>query len=141
MAIDLFWDDEKQSVLLAEFNGKWTWDELHKLISKIKQMSDEREMIFGAIIDLRNGMHLPGGNIFNRETLNQFKALLSLGGEDDKKGPVVVLGVNTAIKMIFDAIKNLDKTIVEDVEFAATEDEARQFIYAAVAKFNDPKSA
>lgn len=142
MSINLFWDDEQQSVLLAEFNGKWTWDELHKLITKIKALSDERGEVFGAILDLRNGMHLPGGNIFSRESLDQFKQLVSLGGEDDKKGPVVVLGVNGMIRMIFDAIKNVDKSIVDDVAFAKTEDEARQFIYQAVASINNrPASA
>ncbi|MEM9953216.1 MAG: hypothetical protein AAFV93_13645 [Chloroflexota bacterium] len=141
MAIELFWDDENQSVLLAEFNGKWTWDELHKLITKIKSLSDERGEIFGAILDLRNGMHLPGGNLFSRESLDQFKQLVSLGGEDDKKGPVVVLGVNGVVKMIFDAIKNVDKSIIEDVAFAKTEDEARRLIYDAVARINNQKTS
>ncbi|MEO1290964.1 MAG: hypothetical protein AAFV93_24775, partial [Chloroflexota bacterium] len=75
MAIDLFWDNDEQTVLLAEFNGKWTWDELHKLLTTVKRLSDERGQVFGAILDLRNGMHLPGGNIFNKEGLEQFKKL------------------------------------------------------------------
>lgn len=136
MAIDLFWDNEEQTVLLAEFNGKWTWDELHKLLTTVKRLSDERGQVFGAIIDLRNGMHLPGGNIFNREGLDQFKKLVAIGDKDDQKGPVVVLGVNGVIKMIFDAIANFDKSLVSDVDFAKTEDEARRLIYSAVDRLN-----
>ena len=136
MAIDLFWDDEEQSVLLAEFNGKWTWDELHKTIRAIKRLSRERGTVFGAILDLRNGMQLPSSNIFSKETLDQFKRLLSLSGDDDKQGPVVVLGVNGMIKMVFDAIKQVDKSVVESVAFAKSESDARNIIYQAVANLN-----
>ena len=136
MAIDLFWDNDEQTVLLAEFNGKWTWDELHKLLTTVKRLSDERGQVFGAILDLRNGMHLPGGNIFNREGLDQFKKLVALGGDDEQKGPVVVLGMNSVVKMIFDAIANFDKSLVSEVNFAKTEDEARDIIFKAVANLN-----
>ncbi|MGJ3237169.1 MAG: hypothetical protein ACFE0Q_00540 [Anaerolineae bacterium] len=140
MAIDLYWDDDAQTVLLAEFNGKWTWDELHKMISKIKSLSYERDMIFGAIIDLRNGMHLPGGNIFSKESLDRFKQLLSLNDGDNRQGPVAVLGVNGVIKMIFEAIKNVDASVVEDVLFAKDEAEAREYIYSAVARINSKRA-
>lgn len=134
MAIDLFWDDDEQSVFLAEFNGRWTWEDLHKVISKIKTLSQERDQIFGAILDLRNGMHFPGGNIFNKEGLHQFKQLLSLNDEATKKGPVVILGVNSMIRMVVDAIATVDKSVVEDVAFAKDENDARDIIYKAVEK-------
>lgn len=134
MAIDLYWDDDEQSVFLAEFNGRWTWEDLHKVLSKIKSLSQERGQIFGAILDLRNGMHFPGGNIFSKEGLKQFKQLLSLNDEGTKKGPVVVLGVNSMIRMVVDAIANVDKSVVEDVAFAKDEQDARQIIYKAVER-------
>ena len=137
MAIELYWDDDEQSVFLAEFNGKWTWDELHKVISKIKSLSQERGQVFGAILDLRKGMHLPGGNIFTKDGLNQFKRLLSLNDGESQQGPVVILGVNGMVKMVFDAIKNVDQSVVEDVAFAKDETDARDFIYKAVAKLNN----
>ena len=141
MAIDLYWDDDEQSVLLAEFNGKWSWDELHKTISAIKRLSKERGQVFGAILDLRNGMHLPGGNIFTKEGLDQFKRLLSLNDESTQQGPVVVLGMNGMVKMVFDAIKQVDKSIVETVAFAKDEQDARKIIYRAVANLNQQASA
>lgn len=140
MAIDLYWDDTAQSVLLAEFNGKWDWDDLHKTISTIKGISKERGQVFGAILDLRNGTQLPGGNIFTKEGLDQFKRLLSLNDGDTQQGPVVVLGMNKMVKMVFDAIKMVDKSIVETVDFAKDEDEARQIIYPAVAKLNKARA-
>lgn len=132
MGIELFWDNDEQSVLLAEFNGKWTWEELHKVLSKIKTLSQERGQIFGAILDLRNGMHFPGGNIFSKEGLDQFKQLLSLNDDGDKKGPVVILGVNNMIRMVVKAISNVDKSVVEDINFAEDETQARHLIYKAV---------
>lgn len=135
MAIDLFWDNEEQSVFLAEFNGKWTWDDLHKVLSKIKSLSQERGEIFGAILDLRKGMHFPSGDIFSKESLDQFKQLLSLS-DGDKKGPIVILGVNVMIKMVVNAISTVDKSVVEDINFAEDDTHARQLIYKAVAGLN-----
>ena len=140
MAIDLFWDDDEQSVLLAEFNGKWTWDELHKVLSKVKLLSHERNRTFGAILDLRKGMHFPGGTIFNREGLEQFKRLIALG-DDERKGPVVILGMNNVVKMIFDAVGNFDKSLVSDVACAQNESDARRKIYADVENLNGEATA
>ena len=137
MAIDLYWDDDEQSVFLVEFNGKWTWDELYKVIRKTRSLSRERGQIFGAILDLRKGMHLPGGNVFTKEGLEQFKRLLSLNDGDDTQGPVAVIGVNGVVKMVFDAVKTVDKSLVENVYFAKDEADARDFIYKALANLSN----
>jgi hypothetical protein len=127
MAIELYWDDDEQTVMLAEFSGKWSWEELHKVLSKIKEISQERQQAFGAILDLRRGLHLP--NMLNKEGLEQFQKLLVLNDGASEKGRIVILGMNKMVKIIFDAVGTVDKSLTKDVYFAENEEEARQLIY------------
>lgn len=131
MSIELYWDDDEQTVMLCEFNGRWTWDELHAMLLKVKRVSQERQQVFGAILDVRNGMQIPGGNLLSRQTLDNFQKLMRLGS--DGKGPVVVLGMGGMVKSVFDAIRRVDAKSMQDVYFASDEDEARDKIYAAMA--------
>lgn len=139
MGIDLYWDNDDQTVMLAEFNGRWTWDELYAALSTIKKLSAERERVFGAIVDVRNGMSIPGGSIFNREALSNFRKMLQLGS--DGKGPVVVVGVNRMVRSIFDAAGKLDRNAVQDVHFAPGMDDARKTIYRLMANIEGQTSA
>lgn len=127
MTIDLYWDNDEQTVMLCEFNGRWTWDELHAVMHTIKKLSVERGQVFGAIIDVRNSGSIPGGNLFSRETLNNFKQLTQMGA--DGKGPVVVLGMQGMIKSVFDAVKMFDRSLLDDVSFAESMRDARRTIY------------
>jgi len=134
MAIDLFWDDEEQTVMLAEFSQKWTWDDLHTMLDTIQTLSRQRGQIFGAIIDLRGGMTVPGGSVFNREGLAQFRRMLAQNN-GGAKGPMAIVGMNGMVRAIFDAVSSMDRKLTEDVYFADSLEDARRKIYGATAKF------
>lgn len=134
MAIDLFWDDEAQSVILAEFKGKWTWQELHAMLSTVKRLSRERQQVFGAIVDLREGLHLPNGSVFNREGLNNFRKILALSEGEHEKGALVVVGMNSLLRSVLDAIKTIDKNAMNAVFFADNLESARQTLYPEMAR-------
>lgn len=135
MPIELFWDDDAQTVILVEFNDTWSWDELHNMLSTIKRLSGEHQYILGAIIDLRNGFHLPGGTIFNREALSQFQRLLSLSN-GEQKGPMLIVGMNPLVRNVFEAVRTLDKSLINDIVFVDEMQQAREKIYAMLAKMN-----
>ncbi len=134
MAIDLYWDNDEQSVILCEFQDRWTWDDLHAALTTIKRLSSERSQVFGAIIDVRKGLNIPGGSIFNREALTNFQKMTSLGAGG--KGPVVILGMNGMIKTIFDTVKKMDSKTASDVYFADTMTEAQRVIYNLVDRLD-----
>jgi hypothetical protein len=75
MKIDLYWDNEEQTMMLCEFQAGWTWEDLMAVLNTVKRLSEEREQVFGALIDLTNGMTLPGGSIFNAEGLKNFQKI------------------------------------------------------------------
>ena len=127
MAIDLYWDNDDQTILLAEIGKEWEWDELHAVLRTIKRLSDERQQTFGAIVDVRNGLHIPGGILLSQESLTQFKRLMQIG--EMGKGPAVFVGMGDLLQRVIDAIKLVDRKLVQDVYFAKDMDEARQMIY------------
>jgi hypothetical protein len=127
MKIDLYWDNDEQTMLLCEFQAGWTWDDLMAVLRTVKTLSEEREQVFGALIDLRNGMTLPGGSILNAEGLKQFQQLMQLGANG--KGPVAVIGAGAMIRMVVEAIRRVNTSVMEDVIFAQTLEEGRQQLY------------
>lgn len=127
MKIELYWDNEDQTMLLCEFHAGWTWDDLFAILKTVKKLSEERQQMFGALIDLTRGMTLPGGSIFNPESLQNFQKVLQLGG--DGKGPVAIIGAGSMARMVVDTIRRMNAKVVEDVVFASTLDEGRKLLY------------
>lgn len=134
MSIDLFWDDDEQTTFLVEFHGDWTWDELNAVIKTTNRLSQERQQVLGAILDLREGLQIPGGSIFNREGLNQFRELISMSNSGQENGPVVIVGMSGMIKTVFDAVTKLDRDATQSIYFATTMDEACDVMRAKLEK-------
>lgn len=135
MGIELYWDDDAETVMLMEVNGSWTWDELFSVLHTAKTISQQRQRVLGAIVDVRGGLQLPGGSVFNREGLAQFIRITQLGG--GKKGPMVFVGMNGMMRSIFEAATKIDKQAAQDTFFASSLDEARRLIYPATRRKNE----
>jgi len=125
MGIDLFWDNDEQTIFLVEFNGNWTWDDLNAVLKTTTRISKERNQLMGAILDVRKGLNIPGGSIFNRDAMNQFKELIAMSNSGQENGPVVIVGMSGMIKTIFDTVTKMDKQATQSVHFASTMTEAR----------------
>jgi hypothetical protein len=132
MGIELFWDDDNETVFLIEVRGKWAWSELSSTMKSIKRISDERGKVLGAILDLGNGLQLPEGGIFSQQGLAQFQELLKLDG--GKRGPMAIVGMNPLVRQIFDAVNGLDAKAVRMVRFADTMQQAQQWVYGTMQK-------
>ncbi len=132
MGIELYWDNDEQTILLAEFDNQWTWDELHAVLRTVKKITAERSYEIGAIVDLTRGLRLPGGALLSKETFDNFKKILKMG--DEGKGPVVVVGLSAMIKAVYDTVAKLDPKATEDVAFAKTQDEARAILHQRLAR-------
>ncbi len=127
MKIDLYWDNEAETMLLCEFHAGWTWDELMAVLKTVKRLSEERKQVFGALVDLRQGMTLPGGSILNKESLQQFQQVMQLGSNG--KGPVAIIGAGGMVRMVVDAIRSVNSSAVSDVLFVSTLEEGREQLY------------
>jgi hypothetical protein len=127
MSVELYWDDDAQTVFLLEVTGKWTWTQLHEAINKMKKVSATRQQQMGAIIDLTSGLQMPDGGLFSREGLSQFQQLLQM--ESGDSGPVVIVGMNPLVKNILDTVTSLNLSSVRNIFFASHMEEAQTKIY------------
>jgi hypothetical protein len=132
MAIELFWDDDTQTRLLLEFNGRWTWDELHQTLATIKKITDNVNHEIAALVDVSRGLHIAPTDLFSAEGLHNARLLMTLGREGT--GPVVIVGVNPLIKTIYDVVHKLDPDILSSVRIAKTLDDARLLLEAPSSK-------
>ena len=128
MGIDLYWENDEQSIILAAFPAKWTWTELFSMLDDVKKVSDQRDYPIGMILDVRKGTTIPSGSIFNPDTLAKAKRLIQMNNAQSDKGPVVILGANNFIKTIYRTFGTLDKNIIKDVFFAETEQQAHDIL-------------
>lgn len=123
MGIELYWDNEEQTVMHCIFDKHWTWEEMFATLDKIKKVTAGRDEEIGAIIDVSRGISVPGGSIFNADTRNKARKMLEMS--DDGRGPMVVVGANGFIRTLFGAFNMLDRNATSDVHIASTLDEAR----------------
>ncbi len=126
MAIELFWDNDEQTVMLMVFEKGWAWEELFETLNTVKQVTAKRDDPIGAILDLRNGFSIPGGSIFSFEARNQAQKMLEMS--DGSKGPMAIVGAGPALKTLIQAFKMIDKNALNDVFFVDTMTEAQQIM-------------
>jgi len=128
MGLELYWDDDARTTMLLAVRGAWTWDELYAAVLKIKQVTDSRDRVICAILDLSAGLKLPGGGFLNQEAYALAQKLLKLG--EGGVGPVVVVGISPLIKTLYTSFRAMDRKALGNVQFAATVDEARRLLAA-----------
>lgn len=132
MGIDLYWDDDAQTVLLLEINGPWGWEELRQTLTAVQKLTAQADPEVGALIDVRKGLFLSAGRLFSTEGLANARSLLTLG--TDEPGPVVVVGTNPLVRSVYEAFAKLDGKMRSRVRFAETMEDARRVMGAWLAE-------
>lgn len=126
MSIELYWDNDERTVLLLEIDGAWTWDEMDAMLAKIKKVTDAATFEMGAIIDVSAGVTFPGGSMFTPTAFEHAKQMLRMG--EGGTGPVVIVGANSLIRTVYNAMVQLDPQKMGSVQFAQTQDQARSML-------------
>ncbi len=127
MAVELYWDNDEQTIMLCEFAGKWTWEELFSTLSTVKQITDKVDYEIAAIVDVRSGMNFPGGSLFSAEGMEQAKRLMQMGNEGT--GPIVIVGANSMIRTIYNTVAGMNRRSISNITFADSLKEARQHLH------------
>lgn len=126
MGIELYWDDDARTTMLCEVRGRWTWDEMWDVLHKIKKVTDVAEHEIAAILDVVDGLHIPGGTIFTKEAFDQARKILKLG--EGGTGPIVVVGASPLIRTIYNTFLPMDRKTISAIRFADSVDEARALL-------------
>jgi len=131
MSVDLYWDNDEQTIILCEFSKGWTWEALFGALNKVKTITQSRSDTVGAIVDMSRGLGVPNGSLFSIETRDKAKQMLQMSA--DGKGPIAIVGANGAIKLVSKAFALVDKNALKDVYFVDSVDEARNILYKRLA--------
>jgi hypothetical protein len=127
MGIELFWDDDDQSVLLCEISGRWTWVEMFATLRTIKKITDKVDYEISAIIHVRSSTTFPGGSLLTSANMENARKMLKMG--EGGTGPMVVVGANALVRTVCEAIAKLEKQATSNVRFADSVEQARVILY------------
>lgn len=131
MSVDLYWDNDEQTIVLCEFSKGWTWEALFGALNKIKSLTENRDVLVGAIVDMTKGLGVPNGSLFSIETRDKAKQMLQMSASG--KGPIAIVGASGVIKLVSKAFALVDKNALKDVYFVDTADEARAILSKRLA--------
>lgn len=131
MSVELYWDNDEQTIILCEFSKGWTWEALFGALNKVKTITQSRSDTVGAIVDMSRGLGVPNGSLFSIETRDKAKQMLQMSA--DGKGPIAIVGANGVIKLVSKAFALVDKNALKDVYFVDSTDEARQVLAKRLA--------
>jgi ABC-type glycerol-3-phosphate transport system substrate-binding protein len=126
MSVELYWDNDERTVMLLEFEGAWTWDELFATLARAKKAGDQAGGEIGAIINVTGGVRFPGGSLLNAHSFDNAKKLLALS--DGKAGPMVVAGADGLMRTAFETMTRLNPQATGSVHFVPTLDAARAYL-------------
>lgn len=126
MAIELYWDNDEQTVMLLEFEGQWTWDDLFETLAKAKKVSDKADYEIGAIVNVTGGVRFPGGTLLNVQSFENAKKLLSMSG--GSTGPVVIAGTNPMMRTAFETMARISPQATGSIHFSPSLDAARAYL-------------
>lgn len=129
--IDLYWDDDAQTIMVAHLKKGWAWHELFETLADIKRVTEKRSDEVAAVVMMERGANVPNGSVFSAETRDKARLMLQMGAEG--KGPIAIVGMNMLIKAVARAFTILDKNALDDVYFADTLKEARAVLRQRLA--------
>lgn len=131
MGIDLYWDDEAQTTILAEVDTHWTWDQAHRALNVVQSLADKPDgTMQAAIVDVSQGVNLPDA-IWSPTTLMHARRIAAMAPQGT--GPVVVVGVHPLVQRSFEFFRRLYPRATANVHVAETQDAARALIARKLA--------
>lgn len=136
MGIELYWNNDEETVMLVEIRGAWTWDDMYDVLYKVKKVSDRSSVVLGAILDLRGAAVFPGGSPFNGTTYGHGKRVLKLG--EGGTGPIAVVGANPFFRKVFGVFLAMDREKLGHIRFVDTIEEADAFMATQEIRRKEP---
>lgn len=126
MGINVVWDNDEQTIIRYEFNGRWTWNDLFAALDKVQEMSTSVEHRVDAIIDLSRADLMPAGAFFSFDGRKNAQKLASKA--DAARGLIAIAGANSFIRSIYDAFRSFNRSVSSGIHFADNAAQARAWL-------------
>jgi hypothetical protein len=130
MGLKATWFDTENSIILYEFEGQWTWDDLDVLIGQANVMTNSVAHRVDTIIDLEGNQGMQAGALLRFRTLT-VKAPANWG-------MAVFVGANEYVENLLITLTKVFPKIGERYVTARTIDKARGIILERRSKQPNP---
>jgi hypothetical protein len=128
VGIELYWDNDEQTIMLCEFDSKWTWEELFETLRTVKKVTDRADYEISAIVDVRAGINLPGGSLFNAQNMENVKKMMKMG--DEGTGPIVIVSSSPVVRTLYNVAAGINRRAAANILFADSLSQARALLAA-----------
>ena len=124
MTIHTSWFDGEQSLICLQFGDDWNWDELYNAIDTVDKMLVSVPQQVDLIIDIREGLRIPGD--FKRFASD----LLANPEPRSNEGEKVVVGANRVMRVLYNGVRRMyaHKLGERGLLFANTLEEAQELV-------------
>lgn len=126
MTVTAAWDNLDKTILLYEFEGHWTWDELHNAVNQARELLDQVEHQVDVIVDLEKSRPIPSNAVV------QFRRLSNI--QTDRMRLRVVVGGNGMATALMNIFNMVYRHVSDNYRVATTRDQAYIVISSERAK-------
>lgn len=119
MSIEIVWDNSQKTAVHVRYIMPWDWNEYHQAMATLTEMAQKSDVKLNVIADFSQTQRLPAGALshFNRSSQNS-----------DTRGIVVIVGANTFIRVLGNALLKINPIGTRNLYFTQTLDEARAIL-------------
>ena len=121
MPINVRWLDDTKTIIVLEYVGAWTWDELFRARSAAAEMRGSWDAPLPSIQDLTRGQFLPKDIFANAHRVSATMPENSF---------IVLVGANTLARAVLETLRRLGRGRQQQYHTAATVEEAATLIRA-----------
>lgn len=121
--IVLQWDDAEQSIILADFVAKWTWDDFHEALTRAYEMAASVPHRVDIIANSRVSVPMPSGSAFSH--LSRVSKL-----QPENVKVIAIVTQNSFIRTVNEVLFRINRKAAESGAIARTVEEAREIIAA-----------
>lgn len=123
MGIHFSWDDDAQTILRFDMDGRWTWDEFDAKASESLEWRQDRTRPYSVIMNNTADAFAPP------ESINHLKQIMERGG--DTMELFVIIGGDRFAKMVGSAFSQVYRHLGKKLVFSNTLQDARTLIREA----------
>jgi hypothetical protein len=116
MGIKASWDNEDHTILRFNYEGSWTWDDLHNALSQGHAMMRTETHTVDVLIDVSQSRLIPSGALARGKHIDDIKP--------DNHGMTAVVGANTFMQGLYDLFRKIYRKNL-NVVYVPTLEEAR----------------
>jgi hypothetical protein len=117
MGINAIWDNTEKTIIRYDYEGTWTWDDLHKALEESHTMMRTVSHPVDVIIDVSSSRLIPSGALGRSKNITDNKP--------DNHGKTMVVGANSFIQGLSDLFRKIYRKELT-VTYVATLEEARR---------------